>query len=110
MLESELKSLRMDVMIFRFGEECLKELYLNPDLVILDYIFVHPAKNVLSGLEILTQIRSKNGDVPVIMLSGQDSGSTVLELIRLGIEEYIIKDADFLPQIRNAVLNALNLQ
>ena len=107
LIKADLKALKMDVMTFGFGEECLPEMYLKPDLVILDYIFVGGEKKVLSGFEILQEIRNINQSVPVIVLSGQDSGNAVLELIKLGIEEYIIKEEDFISKLRESVLSVV---
>jgi two-component system response regulator AtoC len=100
LIEAELKALNLQIMSFSYGEECLSQIHLKPDLVILDYIFVKGDTPVLSGLEILKEIRNLYTDVPVIILSGQDSGNTVLELIKLGIEEYIIKDKDFISRLK----------
>lgn len=107
LIESELKAMKMDVMCFSYGEEALKALHLRPDLIILDYIFVKGDEKVLSGHEILKEIRTNNSDVPVIFLSGQDSGSAVLELIKLGIEEYIVKEKFFLTRLKEAVSGVL---
>jgi two-component system response regulator AtoC len=100
LIEAELKALNLQIMSFSYGEECLSQIHLKPDLVILDYIFVKGDTPVLIGLEILKEIRNLYTDVPVIILSGQDSGNTVLELIKLGIEEYIIKDKDFISRLK----------
>jgi two-component system, NtrC family, response regulator AtoC len=104
--EHELKKLRLEVMSFSYGEDCLRELYLRPDLIILDYVFVNKDKHVMSGLDILREIRKVMAEVPVIILSGQESGSAVLELIKLGIEEYIIKENNFISRLREAVFNS----
>jgi len=106
--ETKLKALKMEVMSFHYGEDFFKELYLNPDLIILDYLFVNGDQPVLSGLEILQRIRLENQELPVIILSGQESGSAVLDLIKLGIEEYIIKENNFTDKLKEAVLNALH--
>ncbi len=107
LIESELKAMKTDVMCFSYGEEALKALHLQPDLIILDYIFVKKDEKVLSGHEILQEIRTENPVVPVIFLSGQDSGSAVLELIKLGIEEYIVKEKFFLTRLKEAVSGVL---
>ena len=107
LIETELRTLKMDVMSFSFGEEFLPELFLGPDIIILDYVFYNRNAPVLNGLEILQEIRKGNHEAPVIMLSGQESGSAVLELIKLGIEEYIIKEKNFIVNLKEAVFNAL---
>jgi CheY-like chemotaxis protein len=107
LIEAELNSANLEIMSFNYGEDCLPEIYLNPDLIILDYIFVKGNKSVLGGLEILKEIRKTKPDVPVIILSGQDSGSAVLELIKLGIEAYIIKEENFVSKLKEEVLRIL---
>jgi DNA-binding NtrC family response regulator len=107
LIESDLKTLDAEVVSFRYGEDFLPQLHLNPRLVILDFIFVNGDKQVLSGLEILQEIRRLKPDLPVIILSGQESGSTVLELIKLGIEEYIIKEKNFTSKLKEAVIGIL---
>jgi len=74
------------------GEECLKALDKNPDLIILDYLFVSEDKKIMNGLEILEKIKHVKPDISVIMLSGQNDGEVVLELARKGIDDYVIKD------------------
>jgi len=107
LIDVELRSIKIESMCFDYGEDCLNELSLRPDLIILDYIFVKGSTPVLGGLEILRKIREYDEHVPVIILSGQDSGNAVLDLIKLGIEEYIIKDKNFLGRLKEAVLSAL---
>lgn len=104
----ELRSIKVEAMCFDYGEDCLTELSLRPDLIILDYIFVKGSTPVMGGLEILRKIREYDEHVPVIILSGQDSGNAVLDLIKLGIEEYIIKENNFVSRLKEAVLAALN--
>ncbi len=98
----------LKVVSFSYGEECIEKLHLNPDIIILDYIFVKKHAMVMNGLEVLTRIREKKPDTPVIILSGQESGNTVLELMKAGIEDYIIKDKDFSVKLLIAVQEILD--
>ncbi|MCB8995603.1 MAG: response regulator [Bacteroidales bacterium] len=107
-ISAELKKLKAEVMVFSYGEDCLKELHLKPDLLILDYIFADAGRPRLSGLEILKEIRKEHPDLPVIILSGQESGNTVLELMKLDIEEYIIKEKEFSRKVREAAAGIIN--
>jgi CheY-like chemotaxis protein len=89
---------------FENGEDCLKAIGKNPDLVILDYYFTDGGnQKVLNGMEILDQLRSAKPSLPVIMLSGQEKGEVVLELARKGIDDYIIKDKDLIDNLHSAV-------
>ncbi len=103
LIKKTLKGEPVKVVTFSYGEECLENLHLNPDIIILDYIFIKRRSHVMNGLEVLTRVREKKGELPVIILSGQESGSTVLELMKFGIEDYIVKDKDFTVKLLIAV-------
>jgi CheY-like chemotaxis protein len=88
---------------FESGEECLKALNRNPDLIILDYLFVPKSGTPMNGMEILDRIREQKPDIPIVMLSGQENGEVVLELARKGITDYIIKDNNLLDNLHNSI-------
>lgn len=88
---------------FESGEECLKALNKNPDLVILDYLFVPKENAVMNGMEVFEKIKELKPGTPVIMLSGQEDGEIVLELARKGIVDYIIKDNNLLDNLSLAI-------
>ncbi|MCD4769403.1 MAG: response regulator [Bacteroidales bacterium] len=92
---------------FEYGEDCLKAMDNNPDLIILDYYFFKSGEKVLNGLEIFEKIRDMNNEVPVIILSGQDRGDIVLELARKGINDYIIKDNSLISNLEAAMNDIL---
>ncbi len=77
---------------FRYGEDCLKEIHRDPDLIILDYYFVSDNQEVMNGMEVFNRIKELKPHTPVIILSGQEKGEVVLELARKGIDAYVIKD------------------
>jgi two-component system, OmpR family, KDP operon response regulator KdpE len=60
-------------------------IHLRPDLIILD-----PALPDMSGLEILSQVRSWS-DVPVIVLSSQTDEKWKVRLLRGGADDYMTK-------------------
>lgn len=88
---------------FESGEECLKAMNKNPDLIILDYLFVREDQKFMNGMEIFNRIRELKPGTPVIMLSGQEKGEIVLELARKGIDDYIIKDSSLLDNLSVAI-------
>jgi CheY-like chemotaxis protein len=92
---------------FRYGEDCIKELDRNPDLIILDYFFVDGDNEVMNGLEIFDEIKISKPDTPVIMLSGQERGEIVLELARKGIDDYVIKDNNIIDNLLVATKDLL---
>jgi len=88
---------------FNFGEDCLKALDRNPDLVILDYFFVNGNIEMMNGMEVFNRIKEVKPSLPVIILSGQEKGEIVLELARKGISDYIIKDNNLIDNLQFAI-------
>jgi len=88
---------------FLSGEECLESLDTNPDLIILDYFFIHSEKQIMNGLEVFNKLVELRPDIPVIMVSGQDRGEVVLELARKGIADYIIKDNNLIENLIKSI-------
>ena len=88
---------------FEYGEDCLKALDQNPDLIILDYFFVNNDRKVMNGMEVFNKIKEIKPGIPVIILSGQEKGEIVLELARKGIDDYIIKDNNLIDNLNIAI-------
>lgn len=88
------KHSKYKVKIYSTGEQCLENLYENPDLIILDYYLNDIYKDAANGLEILTEIKRKKFDPKVIMLSSQKQYSVAAQTISKGALHYVIKDDD----------------
>ncbi len=90
-----------NVRTFTSGNNALAALQENPDLVLLDIMLPD-----INGNDVLKAIKSKNPQLPVIMLSAQGSVEVALESIRLGAFDYFPKPIDknrLEPAIRNAL-------
>jgi len=68
------KKQNYDVTLFQNGEDCLKHMHLNPDIVTIDYNL--PG---ITGLEILKRINNYNNDIDVIIVSGQTDIEVAVE-------------------------------
>ena len=109
LVKKNLEEESTDVRTYQYGEECLDDLSDNPQLIILDYLFVSKeGSNRMDGKEILEKILAFNKDIPVIMLSGQEDGDVVLELARMGIEDYVIKDQTFISNLKEVINDIFN--
>lgn len=92
-----------NVKTFVNGTDLLNSLNDNPDLVLLDIMLPD-----INGNDVLSRIKQKNSQLPVIMLSAQGSVEVALESIRLGAFDYFPKPIDknrLEPAIRNAIKN-----
>jgi DNA-binding NarL/FixJ family response regulator len=104
LLEYTFKSLEgFNVMSFPSGEECIKHLSLNPDLIILDHLFYLQGKQSMSGLDTLKTLRKLNSKVPVIILSGQEDPLLIREFILNGAIKYIPKEDYFIDTLVESV-------
>jgi DNA-binding NarL/FixJ family response regulator len=84
---------------FNTAEECMKNLHLAPDIIILDYYLNSVDKAALNGLDAMQQIKKKFHQVHFIMLSGQERYGIALQSLQKGAEQYVIKDADAFENI-----------
>jgi DNA-binding NtrC family response regulator len=60
-----------------------------PDIVLLDVMM--PGMN---GIETLRALKSAKPDLQAIMLSGREQASTIVEAVRLGAADYVVKPDD----------------
>ena len=88
---------------FESGEACLEALGEDPGLVILDIML-----GGMSGVDTLQEIRKRDPDLPVFMLSSQSEIAVAVETMKLGASEYFTKPVD-LARLEFAVRNALRM-
>jgi DNA-binding response OmpR family regulator len=109
MLDHEFRNLsQFRMYTYTTAEEAIKDLYLDPDIIILDYYL--PGMN---GLDALKKIKSYKKEVPVIVLSSQDDVQVALDVIDAGAHDYMIKkifSVNKLYDITNKIMGEKNLQ
>jgi len=80
--------------IYESGEECLTNLYLNPDIILLDHLL--PG---MDGIKTLKEIKKQAPDMPVVFVSAQTSIEIAAHSIQYGAMEYITKDTESLQKV-----------
>jgi len=95
-----------NVTAYGTGEECIKNLYLSPDVIILDFYLNDVYKDAANGLEILTEIKKQKSPAHVIMLSSQERYVIAAQTISKGAEQYVIKDDNAFDNI-DKILNEI---
>ena len=88
-----------EIQSFEDGKSCLQNLNQTPDVITLDYRLPD-----MKGLEVLKQIKDINEDIQVVLISEQDDIEVVVELLKEGAYDYIVKSKD----IRERLLNTVN--
>lgn len=89
---------------FPDAESCLAALGEQPDLIIMDI-----GLPGMGGVEALAQVRQADPDLPVIMLSAQESVEVAVSTWKLGAHDYLMKPPD-LPRLEASIRNALQVR
>ena len=95
-------SLNPDYQIESFfsGRECLDHLHQQPDVITLDYRLPD-----MSGIEVLRRIKQENSDIQVILISEQNDIEVVVDLLKEGAYDYIVKTNDIKERLHNTIQN-----
>jgi two-component system response regulator YesN len=100
-LKQILLSVKFDVISeFTNGRSALESFKTKPSAV--DYFFIDIEMPVMNGIEFVRQIRPLFRNSKIVMVTSKSTKEEVEELIRLGIQGYIIKPFD-----RNTVITKL---
>ena len=95
-LETFLQSRGYDTATYHSGSALLKAINETPsDAVLLDVLMPN-----MDGIETLRELRAGHPNMPVIMVSGQQVPATIVDAVRLGAIDYVVKtdDADGLHE------------
>ena len=96
-----------NVHIYNSGEECLKNISLDPQVVFLDYNFDKAGKNAMNGIEILKEIKAQKPATEVVMISGQDRIDVAVNTMKYGAFDYIVKSESAFHRSENAIFNII---
>ena len=100
------KVYRVDV--FATGESCIEAMQSNPaDLVLLDI-----GLPGMSGIDTLKEIKKRDPDVLIIMITANDDIETVITAMKLGAYDYVVKpiNMDTLEVIIRNALGTIKLR
>lgn len=89
-----------EVNSFLNGRECLAHLDERPDVITLDYRLPD-----MNGSEVLKQVKKENEDIEVILISEQDDIEVVVDLLKQGAYDYIVKSNDIRERLLNTIAN-----
>jgi DNA-binding NtrC family response regulator len=76
-----------NIKVFKNGDECLKEIRLKPDLIILDYV-----STGINGLDFMLKVQKEHPGIDFIFLSGQNDVEVAVQIMKLGAADYIVKN------------------
>lgn len=92
LLEIEfLENADFEIVTFHNGENCIANLALNPDVIILDYHLDGIDKSAMNGLSTMDLIKEQKPDIPVIILSSQDKIDVAINCMHHKAFDYVVK-------------------
>lgn len=94
-----------DVKSFVSGEECLKHIHLNPELIVLDYYMGSEEEGSLSGLDTLKKIREMGSNSTIVALSREKDEATIAEFMQNGAQKYVVKGDYFIDTLIETIEN-----
>ncbi|MCU0436415.1 MAG: sigma-54 dependent transcriptional regulator [Raineya sp.] len=89
-----------EVSLFTTAKDLLNNLYKLPDLVCMDFGLPD-----MAGEKLLKEIQSRNKNIPVIIISGQEDIAVAVNLLKTGAKDYIIKDEHTKDLLWKSVIN-----
>ncbi len=97
------KDSRCKIYCYSSGEDCIRNLYLNPRVIILDYYLSTDKPGAMDGLDVLKKVKLMKPETKVIMLSGQETLQVATTTLQSGAFTYVIKDVHAPFSIRNII-------
>lgn len=76
-----------NVKTFTNADDCMKELHLKPDIIVLDYSF-----GGVSGLDLMRNVKEEHPEIDFIFISGQNDVEVAVQLMKLGAADYVVKN------------------
>ena len=99
-LESHLNSKnKYEVSLFENGNSCIKQLYGQPFLIILNCKLEDIGDGFANGIEVLEEIKRNKSEVNVIMTSGSNSYGEAAQSIAKGAFSFTFKNTDDFQEI-----------
>jgi two-component system OmpR family response regulator len=98
-----------DIKTFDNGEDAIKQMHLNPEIIVLDYHLNSHRSDAKNGVEVLKTIKDKYPEVQVIMLSGQDKLDIAVDSMKYGAYDYVVKGETAFSRMENVMNNVSEL-
>jgi DNA-binding NarL/FixJ family response regulator len=95
------KNTHYKIYCFTSGEECIENIKLKPNLILLDYNLNPQPPHTMNGPDVLRRVKNICPKTKVVMLSSRDTQQAVVDTMKLGAYSYILKDTEAIAAIRN---------
>ena len=86
--------------LFTNSKDLLNNLYKSPDLICMDFGLPD-----ISGDKLLKELKSRNKNIPIVVISGQEEINVAVNLLKAGARDYIIKDEHTKEQLWKSIIH-----
>jgi DNA-binding NtrC family response regulator len=93
----------LTIKTFLSGEECVANLSMKPDVIILDYFLDSEQTGAMDGFKTLVKIKEVSPGSNVIMLSSQESTEVAVNCIKYGAFDYIVKNEQVFYRLKQTI-------
>lgn len=102
-LEKFLRSLGADTFVASDGITALRQLkQIMPDLLICDLEMPE-----MNGLQLVEQLRTGGEQLPILIISATENMSDIAHVLRLGVQDVLLKPISSIERLREAVYECL---
>lgn len=93
--------LNPDYQITRFdtAKACLDHMHLMPDLVTIDFSLPD-----MTGRNLFKKIHESYPQIPVVVISSQEDITVAVDLLKMGVNDYLVKDDSTKDLLWNAII------
>jgi two-component system OmpR family response regulator len=98
------------VTVFNTGEDALAGIADEPDIAVLDYQLDTIKPDAMNGIQVLSKLKARFADLPVIFLTGQDRIEVASNTIKYGAYDYIVKNETAFHKLELAFTQLKNLR
>jgi two-component system OmpR family response regulator len=98
------------VTVFNTGEDALAAITSEPDIAVLDYQLDTVKPDAMNGIQILSKLKARYANLPVIFLTGQDRIEVASNTIKYGAYDYIVKNETAFHKLELALTQLANLR
>ena len=100
---------KSEITVFGDGEEAIKNIDTEPNVILLDYNLDTRNSKALNGIQVLMQLKKKF-KCPVIFLTAQERPDVAANIIKYGAADYVLKDQQSFGKMERSIRQVLELK
>jgi DNA-binding NtrC family response regulator len=96
-----------EISSYSTGEDALRNILVEPNLILLDYHLDSIDATAMNGLQVLVKLRERFSNLPIIFISGQEKTEIAANTMKYGAWDYIVKNENTFNRLLIHINNIL---